>query len=50
MLISNFQHRLLPGSGSSGLGNKLPLQAHLALEETAASLSGGECYAGYRQK
>jgi hypothetical protein len=26
------------------------LQAHLALEEIAAGLSGGECYAGYRQK
>ena len=34
MLIVNPQHLLPPPSGSSGVGNRWPLPAHLALEET----------------
>jgi hypothetical protein len=34
MLMINTQHPFSSPSGSSGVGNALPLQAHLALEKT----------------
>jgi hypothetical protein len=34
MLMINPQHLFPSPSGSSGVGNALPLQAHLALEKT----------------